>query len=103
MGVVPNSLSVGLVRENFILAPGKEHVGMEPSSPRVPGRRLTIVSAIPVTSGEVVSVLLFQLSQLLLILLLSQVFDIQVSDTLGLVDFFEEVFLDCGFLFDLLF
>lgn len=31
------------------------------------------------------------------------VLDIQVSDTLGLVDFIEEVFLDCGFLFDLLF
>lgn len=31
------------------------------------------------------------------------VLDIQVSDTLGLVDFIEDIFLDCGFLFALLF
>lgn len=36
-------------------------------------------------------------------LLLSRVLDIQVSDTLGLDDFIDKVFLGCGFLFDLLF
>lgn len=41
--------------------------------------------------------------QLLLVLLLSQVLGIQFSDALGLVDFIEKVFLDCGFLFDFLF
>lgn len=41
--------------------------------------------------------------QLLLILLLSQVLGLQVSDTLRLVDFIEKVFLDYGFLFDFLF
>lgn len=49
---------------------------------------------------------LFQLclqnwSQLLLLLLLSRALDFQVSGTLG--DFTQKVFLNCGFLFDLLF
>lgn len=46
---------------------------------------------------------LFQQSQLLLLVLISQILGFQLSDTLGLVDFSKEVLLNCGFLFDLLF
>ena len=74
---------------------------MEPSSPPVfLVLKTDTVSAILVMSAELVQ--LFQQSQLLL-LLVSQVLDFQVSDTLGLVDFNKEVFLNCGCLFDLLF
>lgn len=94
---------MGLVWDSFILAPRKGYVGMEPSSPPVFSVLKTdTVSAISVRSAELVQQ--FQRSQLLLLLLISQVLDFQVSDTLGLVDFTEEVFLNCGgFLFDLVF
>lgn len=57
--------------------------------------------AVPAVSVELVQ--LFLQSQLLLLLLICQVLDFQVSGTLRLVDFTKEVFLNCGFLFDMLF
>lgn len=93
---------MGLVWESFILAPGKGNVGMEPSSPPAFSVLKTdTVSAILVMSAELVQ--LFQQSQLLLLVLISQILGFQVSDTFGLVDFSKEVLLNCGFLFDLLF
>lgn len=100
IGFVP--VSVSLVWESFILSPGKGYVGMEPSSlPVFSVLKSNTASAVPAVSVELVQI--FLQSQLLLLLLISQVLDFQVSGTLGLVDFTKEVFLNCGFLFDMLF